>query len=392
MNNNTSYTTRTPQLVHPDRAQFRSGLKSHTRRRRATLLAGTALLATSALIASVIPANALSGVDISSHQHPGNSGINWSSVKNSGQSFVFVKATEGVGYVNPYYLSDINAANATGLVVGSYHFARPQNDPRAEARYYAAEYKKGPAGQLPPALDLEDTGGKGPDALNDWVAAWVDEIKIQTGRTPIFYSYLNFIRYQMGNTNRFSNLPLWLAAYQDTPPNPLPGGWTAMTFWQRSSSGSVAGINTRVDMNNYYGDDASLRLLATTGTNLAGGVTGGIASIPGVPSELTQAAQAIDALKNLNIQIPNAEAILVPAAIIAGLIGLASGAVTLNQLFATVINNGLGLDVAAVIRQLAEAAMAQFGLPVDALNQLQSGQPPQLDQVLGLLAQAAGIQ
>src|SRR4051812_10316990 len=62
----------------------------------------------------------LKGADVS-HFQPN---INWTSVKNGGYDFAFVKATEGVDFVDSTFTSYIAGANAAGLYVGPYHFAR----------------------------------------------------------------------------------------------------------------------------------------------------------------------------------------------------------------------------------------------------------------------------
>ena len=60
------------------------------------------------------------GIDVSRN----NGVIKWSEVaKNKRIKFVFIKATEGKGYVDPYYRRNIAEARKAGLKVGSYHFS-----------------------------------------------------------------------------------------------------------------------------------------------------------------------------------------------------------------------------------------------------------------------------
>lgn len=228
-----------------------------------TFTISTMAAAAALLTGSLVPALALDGIDVSSHQHPGDASVDWNAVASSGQKFAFIKATEGVGYTNPYFLSDSQAAAAAGITIGSYHFARPGGDARAEAKYYAEALTSQPQPSLPPVLDLETNGGLGVSDLQNWVRDFVDEIKKQTGRTPIMYTYYSFWKVQMGNTSEFSDLPLWLAYYSDSLPSDIPGGWDHVTFWQHASDGRINGINSAVDLNVYYGDDAELNTLAT---------------------------------------------------------------------------------------------------------------------------------
>lgn len=231
----------------------------------AAALVGSAATVAALFATNVIPVPtwALPGIDVASHQHPGGAAIDWNAVAASGQKFAFVKATEGVGYTNPYFVSDSIKAQEAGIVPGSYHYAKPgTGSPRAEARFYASALTTGPQPSLPPVLDLEETGGLDPVSLQNWVREWIDEIKILTGRDPIIYTYYAFWMQQMGNTTEFSEYPLWLAYYNTQLPNQIPGGWDEVTFWQYSGSGSAAGVQTQVDLNEYYGSDAQLQQLA----------------------------------------------------------------------------------------------------------------------------------
>ena len=62
------------------------------------------------------------GADVSSWQHVDNAPIDWERARADGCTFVIVKATQGVGYVNPWLLRDLDDARAAGLLVGAYHF------------------------------------------------------------------------------------------------------------------------------------------------------------------------------------------------------------------------------------------------------------------------------
>src|SRR5438270_6269922 len=77
-------------------------------------------------VATAAPAAAVvTGPDVASYQHPSSGSIDWAAVKTSGRSFVFVKATEGSTYTNPYFAADWAASRAAGLIHGAYAFARP---------------------------------------------------------------------------------------------------------------------------------------------------------------------------------------------------------------------------------------------------------------------------
>ena len=197
------------------------------------------------------------GIDIAAHQHPGGMPIDWNKVKSDGQSFAFVKATEGGDWINPHYVKDIQAANAHGLKTGAYHYARPAGDAKTQAANFAAQIALAPNQTLPPVLDIEVSEGKSASQLESWIEEFTSELKHLTNRTPMIYTYKYFWMGEMNNSQKFSNMPLWLAAYQDEAPDPV-GGWQNLSFWQRSGSGKVAGIPTDVDMNLFNGSKQQL--------------------------------------------------------------------------------------------------------------------------------------
>ncbi|WP_329274788.1 GH25 family lysozyme [Streptomyces sp. NBC_01451] len=72
-------------------------------------------------------AELIRGVDVASYQP--------SSYEVKGLDFVFVKATEATGYVNPKLAAQAARGRDSGLVVGFYHFLRKGN-PEAQAAYF----------------------------------------------------------------------------------------------------------------------------------------------------------------------------------------------------------------------------------------------------------------
>ena len=55
----------------------------------------------------------------------------------AGKRFAFIKATHGHDFVDPMFLTNRAGAHANGLLVGAYHFARPdpsKGDAVEEAR------------------------------------------------------------------------------------------------------------------------------------------------------------------------------------------------------------------------------------------------------------------
>ena len=100
------------------------------------------------------------GTDVSGYQPS----INWTTVKNGGVTFAWTKATEGTGYVNPYFTAQETGAKSVGIYIGAYHFARPSSHPNltgansadSEANYFwnvVSNYVKSGSTYLVPMLD-----------------------------------------------------------------------------------------------------------------------------------------------------------------------------------------------------------------------------------------------
>jgi GH25 family lysozyme M1 (1,4-beta-N-acetylmuramidase) len=233
------------------------------------MCAATACVTFTAIGAVASPAHAASqpiGMDISSWQHLGGRSIDWQSVRAAGHSFTIIKATEGTGYVNPYFAGDSVAATSVGLVRAAYHYARPTRpvvtDATAEARYFVATAGTlaGP-GVLPPVLDLEETGGLSPAELIQWTTSWLATVKQLTGRAPMIYTYRYFWSVDMAGTSAFVGYPLWLADYNATFGGTV-GGWPKWSVWQYTAGATVPGVYGKVDMNRFNGTTADLLALA----------------------------------------------------------------------------------------------------------------------------------
>jgi GH25 family lysozyme M1 (1,4-beta-N-acetylmuramidase) len=198
----------------------------------------------------VSAAKSLRGPDVSSFQHPNGAAIHWKKVRKSGRTFAIVKATEGTTYTNPYFAKDYSAAGAAGLVRGSYHFARPAtpivSTAVAQAKAFAARVGTVTSEKtLPPALDLEVTGGLNPSQLVTWAQAFLLKMRALTGRTPMLYTYPYFWSSDVNDPSAFKRFPLWMASYGSSAPT--------ANLWQYTDSGKVKGIPDLADLSQYVG-------------------------------------------------------------------------------------------------------------------------------------------
>ena len=307
-----------------------------------------ALAVSGTAVAQAVNFGAPKGVDVAAHQHPGGTPIDWSKVRSDGQSFAFVKATEGGDWVNPHYVQDIQAANAAGLKTGAYHYARPAGDAKTQAANFAAQIALAPDQTLPPALDIEVAEGKSAAQLEQWIEEFTSELKRLTGRTPMIYTYKYFWMGQMNNSQKFSDMPLWLAAYQDQAPEAV-GGWKELSFWQRSGSGKVAGISTDVDMNLFNGSKQQLQSFSD----------GNYVDVGGALEQLVVS----DGLDLSSDSTP----------LIGAILALAAGLIAIPQLADAAEKSGLDPQAAEGLAGFVKTLKDKDALPVEDLGDMAKG-------------------
>lgn len=181
------------------------------------------------------------GVDASHHQGP----IDWEAVAGDGIAFAYLKATEGTGFVDPRFAEHRREARAAGLRVGGYHYFQLCTPGGEQARHFADVLGELRPRELPPALDLELAGSCGtppPRAqLLAEVRAFLEVLEARTGRRTVLYLYPELEqRYALaGEIAR----PQWVRRLGDVPPD------RPWWIWQRSQTGSVAGVAGDVDLN-----------------------------------------------------------------------------------------------------------------------------------------------
>jgi GH25 family lysozyme M1 (1,4-beta-N-acetylmuramidase) len=251
-------------------------------------------------IESFGPGGRIHGADVSRWQHPNDKPIDFSVAYASGLRFVMIKASDTRDDADAlslkYLVMDHSAAQAAGLYTGFYHYAilPDVTDPDAIIRDATAQAQKvlwrlAAIGgyterDLSYALDLENkcvrVSSSGAcqkyasrAAVTLWAETFLGILKEKTGRTPIIYSYSNFLESSMNKSAKLAQYPLWLAQYAIDPFNPInqPGikaggcfvhSWTGAncdsqwTIWQYTSCGIAPkyGVpGTRLDLNIFRG-------------------------------------------------------------------------------------------------------------------------------------------
>ncbi len=190
----------------------------------------------------------IQGIDVSNWQGY----INYTDVRNSGIEIVYIKASQGTGYKDPYFDINYENAKANGLKVGFYHFltATTVERARAEAQFFASVISgKTPDCKL--VMDFEVFDGLSVPEINEISEAFLNRVGELTGKELAIYSDLSNAR------NTFSRelaekYPLWLAYYGDY--NEISNISTRWNNWiglQYADNGEIPGIRGYTDRDIY---------------------------------------------------------------------------------------------------------------------------------------------
>jgi GH25 family lysozyme M1 (1,4-beta-N-acetylmuramidase) len=229
------------------------------------------------------------GIDLSGHNEGGNKRpVNFDKVKAAGVSFVWLKLSEGASYRNHEAMRQADECQRLDLPVGGYHFGDPsakrpldlaslKADAVAEADHYL-EWRRSVIGAptLSDVLDLEEayqanltaaawaaiggTSRRRAELCALWCLTWLEHVERATGRTPMLYTgrwawqgYLAAAPAEL--LERLRRHGLWLASYNTgSEPKRTIAGYP-WRVWQFSGSGSVDGVDGKVDLNWAFAED-----------------------------------------------------------------------------------------------------------------------------------------
>lgn len=196
------------------------------------------------------------GIDVSRYQHL----IAWEEVKkmqvwNIEMGFAFIKATEGIGNVDPQFKRNWKKTKENDMPRGAYHFFIASKDGKLQAENFIRQVSLQP-GDLPPVLDVEQRNGVSKAVLQKEVKKWLATVEDYYGVKPIIYTNADFYRQNLGSD--FDSYPLWVAHYYEKQQPRIGRRWQ---FWQHNDSGNVNGITAKVDFNVFNGDSTEFKSL-----------------------------------------------------------------------------------------------------------------------------------
>lgn len=206
------------------------------------------------------------GIDVSSHQGL----IDWDKAKASGKvDFVIIRVgfrgygKSGKITEDKYFKANIEGASRLNIPIGAYFYSTALNEAEAiEEANFVVERLKGYDVKLPVVYDFEGwknanyrTYGITEEQRTANYNAFTEVINA-AGYEGLVYGSKAYVRTKF-DIDSIDEL-IWLAAYPSKPNpenRPSIGAYdNRVAIWQYSSSGSVDGINARVDMNYMYID------------------------------------------------------------------------------------------------------------------------------------------
>jgi len=216
----------------------------------------------------------IQGIDISRHQ----GSVDFHKVERDGMRFCFCKATEGADYTDPSVAVYWEGLLETSMFRGLYHFARPDLRPgrsggEREGRHFARVAKElghYQNGCLPAMLDFEKYSESDGKENIPWIQGWLDVVENELGRPAGIYTGSNIWKYEVSDTDQFSDRTLWQVDYTKTrsEPKTIANGNWRWSFWQWSGGGDyayhgpVSGTQGAVDVNRFNGTAVQLNDLA----------------------------------------------------------------------------------------------------------------------------------
>lgn len=213
------------------------------------------------------------GIDVSHWQ----STISWGAVKGDGQSFAFIKATQGLTHVDRQLSANWAEAKSAGIILSAYHFLNPHQDGSAQAEHFirtmAPHLARHGGYDMPCAVDVETVGSVGNATLRRNLELCLARIEREYGYLPVIYTRASFwnthLRVDGAYPTWTARYPLWVAHYTNAPQPIIPIGWHTWRFWQFTQTGRTKGVAGNNDHNYFNGSLDDLRRWAAAYLGIA---------------------------------------------------------------------------------------------------------------------------
>jgi lysozyme len=196
------------------------------------------------------------GIDISHHQGK----IQWQKIAGQKIDFAYIKATEGISFVDPAFTYNWNASSRHGIIRGAYHFFSFTSPGSEQGKFIIQKVPNKP-GCLPLVIDVEFNAVMKIPPQKKIIAELKALIKIiqkEYGYTPVIYTTYEVFNYCLINCD--IAFPIWIKDISTKPSLQKGKEWL---FWQYSHTGKLNGINGHVDLNVFNGNRTQFESILT---------------------------------------------------------------------------------------------------------------------------------
>ena len=186
------------------------------------------------------------GVDVSSYQER----VDFGKLKEQGVDFVYIKATEGSGHIDPSFRQKWKDAEAANMPAGAYHYFSYETSGVKQAQSFV-DTVGDLRGKLIPAIDMELTLAEvnDPPSVEDVVRglkAFIGVVEEKYGVKPIIYAQKDY--YDKYLAEDFKDYPRWIRNVFYPVFIDIGDDWT---IWQYNDKGKLEGYEgeTYIDFN-----------------------------------------------------------------------------------------------------------------------------------------------
>ena len=180
-------------------------------------------------------------------------------IKAAGHKFVWIKRTQGTGFIDPHGQANFTAAMAAGnLWIGTMHFFEWNQDGTEQAAHHSLTVGEA-VGNFPELLDVELEAGV---VVTDKLLAETNlrkalaEFERRFLRKPVIYTNRNYWEKMFIPARVLDILQTYkfLIADWDGPLDQAPLGLPWVHFRQKSATYTIPGIAGHIDLDEYLGD------------------------------------------------------------------------------------------------------------------------------------------
>lgn len=244
------------------------------------------------------------GIDFSHHNISNcKCSYDWSYISRQGVKFVYLKASQGVDFVDRTVKENTILISKTSLNMGVYHFLSADKDASKQWSHFEGVLDSLPKMQLPPSLDLEwDVGPWRDDCPSDAIIrirtkenniirrcdkwgfvkssdiiskanTWIRSARAKTGKKPVIYTAASWWNSRIGEALDKSGIEsdvIWIADYSargkytEKPRTPAGVSWT---IWQFTDGANLTAGKSKIKTDASIFDGSEEDFLKSIGAN-----------------------------------------------------------------------------------------------------------------------------